>query len=34
MQVAAPEKVEAGEHDVPLKLDLGTASTPAVPASK
>jgi hypothetical protein len=34
MQIAAPEKVEAKEHDVPLKLDLGTTSKPAIPASK
>ncbi len=34
MQLAAPEKVEAREHDVPLKLDLGTTSKPVIPASR
>ena len=33
MQVAAPEKVEARENDVPLKLELGTTSKSAIPAS-
>ena len=34
MQVAAPEKIEDKEHDVPLKLELGTTSKPAIPASR
>ena len=33
MQIAAPEKMEGKEHDVPLKLELGTTSKPAIPAS-
>ncbi|VVC84024.1 hypothetical protein [Sideroxydans sp. CL21] len=33
-QIAAPEKVEAKELDVPLKLDLGTTSKSAIPAPK
>ena len=33
MQLAAPEKVGGTEFDVPLKLELGTASKPATPAS-
>ncbi len=34
MQIAAPEKVDAGEHDVQLKLDLSTTPKPTVPASQ
>jgi hypothetical protein len=33
MQIAAPEKVEAKENDVPLKLELCTTSKSAIPAT-